>query len=994
MVRRDRLLHVLGQRFSARLVVVRAGAGFGKSTLLRQAMGENALDPRGLDVYVPMPIGGTKALDLPTMLFGALGGPDAVADDASMRQVIDAVWAQAPREVALIIDDLHRVEDDGRVSAELEHLLDALPANGHLVLSSRRNPPVPFRAMVARGEAILVEESELRFDHDDLVSFASLRGSDVANLGADGWPALAELRASAGLAADKEFVAEEILGAIGPDQLRALQRLVLHGRFDDELVVRCTGYNGRAADLAAHLPLTSFDGSSYLLHDLWPTMLPALPPAEEVVACVELATALEHREDLASAVELFVRAERWDDINRILLQLARDFAAHYGLSIRRRVLSVLPHALANTAAARVVAADLLFLPSPPTARHALQDAAAVAEREGNGELEALAVFRLAELAFRAAETDELQRHIDRLLELAEHDRAIASLARLARIWQWMSSDRLDEAIEFLSVESSDYAPTRAYEDFYRVALFTHMGHAASTVEGGAEVIARLPGRLAARAAGSRFIALFQAGQLTAEQLTSVTELVGRIASTEDSQLFVEGACTVVLFQLAIGDVAVADRLLAEAQRLAAVGEPGDWSEHIVAIAKAARALVANDEETARSILEAAIPPDGPFAALSRHLYLNVLAMAFFLVPRSREHFAATEMGAEGQRALAVGRALVALRDEGDARLAAALDWSQPHLIRPWALGPHLAELAVAALSQGVDDAEAVIHELRHDPYVALGTISERSSGAVATTAKRLLRTTPRRPTEVTYINALGPLVISNEVGAASGQAAPRRRTIELLALLVLNPRMTRGEICVALWPDFDERKARNNLGVNLTYLRRLLEPHADRGAESWHIATQRESVSLVRSAFLDIDCDGFVAALASARRADAASLPGTALEEYMRATALFRGELFPELMGSEIGEVERTRFRLDFVAAATRAASLLTASGRPDEAVDLSRRAVGLEPLAEGAYETLIRALDAAGRPLDSAREECRAQFAAAGLPVGRSLAVLLDTPR
>ena len=42
----------MAERFDRRVTVVQAGAGFGKSTLLAQAIGQNALDPHGIDVWL------------------------------------------------------------------------------------------------------------------------------------------------------------------------------------------------------------------------------------------------------------------------------------------------------------------------------------------------------------------------------------------------------------------------------------------------------------------------------------------------------------------------------------------------------------------------------------------------------------------------------------------------------------------------------------------------------------------------------------------------------------------------------------------------------------------------------------------------------------------------------------------------------------------------------------------------------------------------------
>ena len=51
-VLRPRLLEPLARRFALRLVTVEAGAGFGKTTLLAQAVAENRLAPRGRDAWL------------------------------------------------------------------------------------------------------------------------------------------------------------------------------------------------------------------------------------------------------------------------------------------------------------------------------------------------------------------------------------------------------------------------------------------------------------------------------------------------------------------------------------------------------------------------------------------------------------------------------------------------------------------------------------------------------------------------------------------------------------------------------------------------------------------------------------------------------------------------------------------------------------------------------------------------------------------------------
>ena len=55
----------------------------------------------------------------------------------------DSVWRNAPRQVCLVLDDVHEVLSDSPAAALLATLVDALPTNGHLVLAGRQDRPFP-----------------------------------------------------------------------------------------------------------------------------------------------------------------------------------------------------------------------------------------------------------------------------------------------------------------------------------------------------------------------------------------------------------------------------------------------------------------------------------------------------------------------------------------------------------------------------------------------------------------------------------------------------------------------------------------------------------------------------------------------------------------------------------------------------------------------------------------------------------------------------------
>ncbi|HET6949604.1 MAG TPA: hypothetical protein VFI47_04465, partial [Acidimicrobiales bacterium] len=69
------LLDTLARRFDTAVTVVRAGAGFGKTTLLAQAMRANLATPRGLDAWVSCQPGDEDPAELAAAIAAALAVP-------------------------------------------------------------------------------------------------------------------------------------------------------------------------------------------------------------------------------------------------------------------------------------------------------------------------------------------------------------------------------------------------------------------------------------------------------------------------------------------------------------------------------------------------------------------------------------------------------------------------------------------------------------------------------------------------------------------------------------------------------------------------------------------------------------------------------------------------------------------------------------------------------------------------------------------------------
>ncbi len=238
LVVRDRLLDQLRQRFDRRLTVVRAGPGFGKTTLLAHAVIENALDPVGVDAWMQLFEQDRRPDHLVSGLAASLADVGLASSEPSAEppvdEVIEWMWAVAPRPVALVLDDVHLL--DGSPSMDLlADLCERLPANAHLVLGTRTPSALPIRLLQARGQAVVLDESDLAFTRRRTIDVrrASDTSPSTTTTRCPSWPALAVLMSTVGQVASIDFLWEAVLGSVptrSPTSARAPRRVRPHRR--------------------------------------------------------------------------------------------------------------------------------------------------------------------------------------------------------------------------------------------------------------------------------------------------------------------------------------------------------------------------------------------------------------------------------------------------------------------------------------------------------------------------------------------------------------------------------------------------------------------------------------------------------------------------------------------------------------------------------------------------------------------------------------------
>ena len=204
LVARPRLASLLDGGLSASLILVSAPAGFGKTTLLAEWLGDRpygscwlSLDaadndlPRFLSYVIAAfqrAVPGVAA-----DLLVALRSPQPPSVEAVVTSLVNEL-SSVPGHVVLVLDDYHVITSP-TVNSALAFLLENLPTNVHLAISTRSDPPIPIAKLRSRGQVVEVRADELRFTPDEAAAFLSgtmglaLSREQVAALDerAEGW---------------------------------------------------------------------------------------------------------------------------------------------------------------------------------------------------------------------------------------------------------------------------------------------------------------------------------------------------------------------------------------------------------------------------------------------------------------------------------------------------------------------------------------------------------------------------------------------------------------------------------------------------------------------------------------------------------------------------------------------------------------------------------------------------------------------------------------
>lgn len=171
-VARPRLVERLEEGLHRTLTLVSAPAGFGKTTLVSEwvancgrpvawlSLDDADSDPARFLAYMLSAIQ-TVTPNIGEGLFALLHSPQPPPTESILTVLLNEI-AALPDEIVLVLDDYHAI-DAKPVDDALTFLIEHLPPQLHLVITSREDPQLPLARLRARGQLTELRAADLRF---------------------------------------------------------------------------------------------------------------------------------------------------------------------------------------------------------------------------------------------------------------------------------------------------------------------------------------------------------------------------------------------------------------------------------------------------------------------------------------------------------------------------------------------------------------------------------------------------------------------------------------------------------------------------------------------------------------------------------------------------------------------------------------------------------------------------------------------------------------
>ena len=350
-ITRARLLDVVLRTNNETLTIVRAPAGFGKTTVLVDVVNEAsaAVCWISVDEWDQDPATFLRYLWLAVRRLGPVGehaNARAPGDEPrTMLSHIAARIAEHDHDVWVVLDDFHHLDSSDALIELVDYFARRMPPNCRLLLASRTRPPLPsLPRLQLSGNVTEIGPSDLAFTAEEIREFYSASGkqavsdAEVSRIAAltEGWPAgvalvgdpasLSEARLERPVAL-AEYLASEVFDRLPEDLQSFLVRTSIFDRLEavgcDE-VLQESGTERHLQSLERHnVPVFRVEGAvvEYRVHPLFRDFLRARladAPAQWRELNRRAGAWQASRGRTNDAIWLFAQGEDWDRLESLI----------------------------------------------------------------------------------------------------------------------------------------------------------------------------------------------------------------------------------------------------------------------------------------------------------------------------------------------------------------------------------------------------------------------------------------------------------------------------------------------------------------------------------------------------------------------------------------------------------------------------------------------------------------------------------------------------
>jgi LuxR family transcriptional regulator, maltose regulon positive regulatory protein len=332
IIERPRLIHLLDET-TARIILLIAPAGYGKTTLARQWLADHRRRSTWYHAAKESDDVAALALGLADAIATIVPGAsrrmrrrlatcnDPERDVSGLAELLIAHTVDWPDEAWLVLDDYHFA----MTSPACERFLETFVLAPHLrlLIGSRSRPRWATARAFTYGELFEVERDALAMtDTEALLLLKPKNEADVGHIcaAAAGWPAVLGLAARSrrselaiGRVAIQlhDFFAEELFDAMSPESQHALLKLSISPLISRDVLTLLTGGDVDAFVAEAQNAgfLVPVNGGEMELHPLLRSFLITKATGQQTVDVMTFAERI---------IQLFIDKERWDEAQAVL----------------------------------------------------------------------------------------------------------------------------------------------------------------------------------------------------------------------------------------------------------------------------------------------------------------------------------------------------------------------------------------------------------------------------------------------------------------------------------------------------------------------------------------------------------------------------------------------------------------------------------------------------------------------------------------------------